>query len=83
MAYVGLQCTKMPTDGFVAMSLEPGNVTIQKTPITSPNLSLLVPFAMPANYQGQMTIQYWAGPTAPPLGASATPLVEILPAAGG
>jgi hypothetical protein len=80
--FVGIQCTNMPTDGFVAMSLEPGNANIPKWRISTPNLQMLVPFDMPANYSGQMLIKYWRGATVPPLGASIKPVVAI-PAVGG
>jgi hypothetical protein len=74
---VGVQCTKIPTDGFVAMSLEPGNVTIPKSAIHSPDQQLVVPFDMPANYSGNMVISYWRGATPPPMGASIAPVVAI------
>jgi hypothetical protein len=75
--YVGVQCTDMPTDGFIAATLSHGDVTIPKMPITQPNLTVAQQFDMPANYKGTLTISYWQGATRPPMGAAIAPYLVI------
>lgn len=76
---IGLQCSNMPTGGFVAMSV-PGpdaqnSINIPKTPITSPNMVLASQVTWPANYTTEATLSYWQGATAPQAGASISPVI--------
>jgi hypothetical protein len=77
MVLVGVQWANMPTDGYFAMSLEPGDVNIPKTPFTSSNGSVAQQMPMSANYKGNMVISYWKGATTPPMGASIEPFLSI------
>jgi hypothetical protein len=78
MAFVGVRCTNMPTDGFVSFSLAPpGDLGIPKTPITRRDMTLLLSFHMPAHYQGEMTLTYWQGPTMPPPDAAIAPVAQL------
>ncbi|MDF2627839.1 MAG: hypothetical protein K0R39_1670 [Symbiobacteriaceae bacterium] len=84
--YIGFQCQNMPTDGFVAFSV-PGpdqadSVNIPKTPITSPSMMITVQVTWPTNYATNATLDYWQGATAPPVGASISPVIFV-PAGDG
>ena len=74
--YLGIRCTEMPTDGFVAASAagpDPANsFNIPRTPITNPNMTILNPVQWPAGFSSKMTIRYWQGATPPPPNASIT-----------
>lgn len=83
---IGFQCTNMPTDGFVALSV-PGpdaadSVNIPKMQITYPSMSVFSTVVWPPNYSTQATLSYWAGATAPAAGASIT-LQLLLPVSPG
>jgi hypothetical protein len=78
---VGIQCSNMPTDGYVAAYM-PGpdvenTLNLPKTPITTPNMQLAAELSLPADYQSIMIITYWQGATTPPVRASITPFLGV------
>lgn len=81
---VGVQCREMPTDGFIAFSVQgpphdpAGTVVIPKRPITSPNMMFTAPVSWSEpNYQSSIVITYTQGATPPPAGASISAVVLI------
>jgi hypothetical protein len=81
MVNVGIQCVKMPTDGFVSATMagpDPQNsLNLPKTPIKLPNMNVFVPITLPPAFKTNMVINYWQGATAPPYMATIAPLLQL------
>jgi hypothetical protein len=81
----GIQCSNMPTDGFVAVTM-PGpdpasSLNIPRTRIANPNWQIAQRLQWPDDFSSEMTISYWQGNTPPPGGASIEPVVMVVSAA--
>jgi hypothetical protein len=77
----GIQCTNIPTDGYVAVTMpgpdQANSLDIPRTPIPNPNWQIFQQLQWPANFSTEMTITYWQGATAPPAGASINPVLMV------
>ena len=78
---IGIQCTNMPNDSYVAFSV-PGpdaqnTINVPKMQISNGNLALSLPVNWPAGFQSSITISYWQGSTNPQVGASIVPTLWI------
>jgi hypothetical protein len=79
--WVGVACTNMPVDGFFSATMAgpdaDNSLSLPKTQINTPNMSVTVPVTLPAGYKTKMVITYWQGKTAPPYQAQIAPALNL------
>lgn len=77
--HIGLQCIKMPTDGYIAMDVpgpDPQNsIYYPKSRILQSNMTIMFKVHYPAGFKTEMTYYYFEGATKPPPGSSLTPFI--------